>query len=270
MYETLCFKIVSKQEFIIWENVSVYRDSQLALDGVNLTISLGENVAIVGPNGSGKSTLIKTITRELYTRWPPPRCEMRILGRQIWNIWELRSWMGIVTNDLVQMCTQPYSVFETVLSGFHSSVGIWPYHTVTPEMEARAEELLDYLEIRHLRERLMTELSSGEARRAVIARALAHSPKALLLDEPSNSLDIRAMGELRDATRKLAQSGVAVILVTHHLPDIIPEGDRVIFMKDGKVFRDGPKREMLTEGRLGELFGVAVSVTERDGFFHMW
>ena len=262
--------IVSKQEFIIWKDVSVYRDSQLALDGVNLTISLGENVAIVGPNGSGKSTLIKTITRELYTRWPPPRCEMRILGRQIWNIWELRSWMGIVTNDLVQMCTQPYSVFETVLSGFHSSVGIWPYHTVTPEMEARAEELLDYLEIRHLRERLMTELSSGEARRAVIARALAHSPKALLLDEPSNSLDIRAMGELRDATRKLAQSGVAVILVTHHLPDIIPEVERVIFMKDGKVFRDGPKREMLTEGRLGELFGVAVSVTERDGFFHMW
>lgn len=262
--------IVSKQEFIIWKDVSVYRDSQLALDGVNLAISLGENVAIVGPNGSGKSTLIKTITRELYTRWPPPRCEMRILGQQIWNIWELRSWMGIVTNDLVQMCTQPYSVFETVLSGFHSSVGIWPYHTVTPEMEARAEELLDYLEIRHLRERLMTELSSGEARRAVIARALAHSPKALLLDEPSNSLDIRAMGELRDATRKLAQSGVAVILVTHHLPDIIPEVERVIFMKDGKVFRDGPKREMLTEGRLGELFGVAVSVTERDGFFHMW
>ncbi len=261
---------VSKQEFIIWKNVSVYRDSQLALDGVNLTISLGENVAIVGPNGSGKSTLIKTITRELYTRWPPPRCEMRILGQQIWNIWELRSWMGIVTNDLVQMCTQPYSVFETVLSGFHSSVGIWPYHTVTPEMEARAEELLDYLEIRHLRERLMTELSSGEARRAVIARALAHSPKALLLDEPSNSLDIRAMGELRDATRKLAQSGVAVILVTHHLPDIIPEVERVIFMKDGKVFRDGPKREMLTEGRLGELFGVPVSVSERDGFFHMW
>jgi len=261
---------VSNREFIIWKNVSVYRDEQIALDGVDLSIGLGENVAIVGPNGSGKSTLIKTITRELYTRWPPPRCEMRILGQQIWNVWELRSWMGIVTNDLVQLCTQPYSVFETILSGFHSSVGIWPYHTVTPEMEARAEELLDYLEIRHLRERLMTELSSGEARRAVIARALAHSPKALILDEPSNSLDIRAMAELRDASRRLAQSGVAVILVTHHLPDIIPEIDRVIFMKAGKVFRDGPKREMLTEERLGELFGLPVSVSERDGFYHMW
>lgn len=262
--------IASNKEFIRWKNVTVYRDEQLALDDINLTISTGENVAIVGPNGSGKSTLIKTITRELYTRWPPPRCEMRILGQQIWNVWELRAWMGIVTNDLVQLCTQPYSVFETILSGFHSSVGIWPYHPVTPEMEARAEELLDYLEIRHLRERLMTELSSGEARRAVIARALAHSPKALLLDEPSNSLDIRAMAELRGAMRKLAQTGVAVILVTHHLPDIIPEIDRVICLRNGRVFQDGAKREMLTAERLSELFGMAVEVEERDGFYHMW
>lgn len=262
--------IASNQEFICWKNVTVYRDEQLALDDINLTISTGENVAIVGPNGSGKSTLIKTVTRELYTRWPPPRCEMRILGQQIWNVWELRSWMGIVTNDLVQLCTQPYSVFETILSGFHSSVGIWPYHPVTPEMEARAEELLDYLEIRHLRERLMTELSSGEARRAVIARALAHSPRALLLDEPSNSLDIRAMAELREAMRKLAQTGVAVILVTHHLPDIIPEIDRVICLRNGKIFDDGPKREMLTAERLSELFGMAVAVEERNGFYHMW
>jgi iron complex transport system ATP-binding protein len=252
------------------KNVSKWYGSFQVLTDNTTMIKKGDVVVVCGPSGSGKSTLIKTVTRELYTRWPPPRCEMRILGQQIWNVWELRSWMGIVTNDLVQLCTQPYSVFETILSGFHSSVGIWPYHPVTPEMEARAEELLDYLEIRHLRERLMTELSSGEARRAVIARALAHSPKALLLDEPTNSLDIRAMAELRDAMRKLAQTGVAVILVTHHLPDIIPEIDRVICMRGGKVFQDGPKREMLTAERLSELFGMPITVEERDGFYHMW
>lgn len=262
--------IASNQEFIKWTNVTVYRDEQLALDDINLSISSGENVAIVGPNGSGKSTLIKTVTRELYTRWPPPRCEMRILGQQIWNVWELRSWMGIVTNDLVQLCTQPYSVFETILSGFHSSVGIWPYHPVTPEMEARAEELLDYLEIRHLRERLMTELSSGEARRAVIARALAHSPKALLLDEPTNSLDIRAMAELREAMRKLAQTGVAVILVTHHLPDIIPEIDRVIMLKRGRVLRDGSKADVLTSEALSDLFDIPIEVGTRGDYYHAW
>jgi len=259
-----------KAKFIEWKNVTVCRDEVVALDGIDLAIHHGENVAILGPNGSGKSTLIKTITRECYTRWPPPRCEMKILGQQIWNIWELRSWMGIVTNDLVTQCTQPYSVFETVLSGFHSSIGIWPYHPVTPEMEAKAEELIDFLDLRPLRDRLMTEMSSGEVRRAVIARALAHSPKALLLDEPSNSLDIRAMGELRDSMRKLAQNGVAVILVTHHLPDIIPEIERVICLRNGRVHADGPKREILTETKLGELFDTPVRLVESDGFFHMW
>ena len=97
---------------------------------------------------------------------------------------------------------------ETILSGFHSSVGIWPYHPITPEMEARAEELLDLLEIRHLKDRLLTEMSSGEVRRAVIGRALAHRPKALILDEPCNSLDIAAMRELREVMRTLATSGV--------------------------------------------------------------
>jgi iron complex transport system ATP-binding protein len=177
--------------------------------------------------------------------------------------------MGIVTNDLVAHCTQPYPVFETILSGFHSSVGIWPYHTITPEMEARAEELLDLLEIRHLRERLMTELSSGEARRAVVARALAHSPQALVLDEPTNSLDIHAMRDLRAATRRLAQNGVTVLLVTHHLPDIIPEIERIICLRKGKVFLDGPKHEVLTEPVLSEVFSTPVRVYQHDGYYHM-
>lgn len=252
-----------------WENVTVYRDDVKALDEISLSIAQGEHVAILGPNGSGKSTLIKTITRELYTRWPPPRCRMEILGQQIWNVWELRSWMGIVTNDLVAHCTQSYPVFETILSGFHSSVGIWPYHTVTSEMEARAEELLDLLEIRHLRDRLMTELSSGEARRAVVARALAHSPQALVLDEPTNSLDIHAMRDLREATRKLAQNGVTVLLVTHHLPDIIPEIERVICLNKGRVSRDGSKRVVLTQECLSEVFATPVRVYEHDGYYHM-
>jgi iron complex transport system ATP-binding protein len=161
-------------------------------------------------------------------------------------------------------------VRETVLSGFHSSIGIWPYHQVTPEMEAKTDELLDLLEISHLQHRLMTEMSSGEVRRAVIARALAHSPRALLLDEPSNSLDIKAMGELRDATRKLAQNGVSILVVTHHLPDIIPEIERVVCLRNGRVFRDGPKAEVLTEACLSEVFGTPVRVVAQDGYFHMW
>jgi iron complex transport system ATP-binding protein len=251
-------------------NVTVDRGEQRALDGVNLEIAEGENVAILGPNGSGKSTLIKLITRECYPRITDPPPVVEILGRRRWKLFDLRAEIGIVTNDLVEQCTRPYPVRETVLSGFFGSIGVWPHHEVRPDMEERAAELMDFLEIGHLAGRLMTGMSSGEVRRAVIARALAHSPRALVLDEPSNSLDIRATHELREAMSRLARSGIGVILVTHHLPDIIPEIGRVVCLRKGRVSHAGPKREILTGDCLGEVFGAPVRVLEAEGLYHMW
>ena len=251
-------------------NVTVWRGERTALDRLTLQIQQGEHVAILGPNGSGKSTLIKTITRECYPRYPAPASELRILGRDTWHVDELRSMLGIVTNDLVQTCTQSYPAKEIVLSGFFSAIGIWPWHEVTPVMEKRADELLDFVGLTDMKDRLMTEMSSGEARRAVIARALAHDPKALLLDEPTNSLDIQAFRELRDTMSRLANSGLTIVLVTHHLPDIITEIDRVICLKNGRVFRDGEKPQILRNDVLSELFDTPVEVTDIDGHYQMW
>lgn len=251
-------------------NVTIFRGARPGLENVSLSIALGEHVAILGPNGSGKSTFIQAVTRELYPRYPPPACEVRILGRDTWNVFDLRPLLGIVTNDLATQCTQPYSVRETVLSGFFSSIGIWPNHHVTPEMNARADELMDLLDIARLADRPVNEMSSGEVRRAVIARALVHDPKALVLDEPSNSLDLRAQAELRDTTRKLAAAGLGILLVTHHLPDIIPEIDRIICLRSGRLFRDGPKHEILTEATLRDLFGVPLRLEQRDGYYVAW
>lgn len=253
-----------------FRNVTICRGSRPGLEDVSLSIALGEHVAILGPNGSGKSTFIQAVTRQLYPRHPPPASEVRILGRGAWNIFDLRPLLGIVTNDLAGQCTQPYCVRETVLSGFFSSIGIWPNHHVTRAMEAKAEELMDLLEISHLAARPLTEMSSGEVRRAVIARALVHSPKALVLDEPANSLDLRAQAELREIMRKLARAGLGLLLVTHHLPDIIPEIGRIICLRGGRVFLDGPKSEVLTGPALSELFGVPVRLEQRDGYYAAW
>jgi iron complex transport system ATP-binding protein len=136
-------------------------------------------------------------------------------------------------------------------------------------MEQKAREVLEFFEVAHLAERLMTELSSGEARRVVFARALAHNPKALVLDEPSNSLDVRAQREVRDAMRKLAQNGVTVIVVTHHLPDIIPEIERVVALKAGRIFFDGKKEMLLTAAKMEELFETPVQLEAGRGTYHM-
>ena len=121
-----------------------------------------------------------------------------------------------------------------MLSAFFGSVGLWPHHEVTPDMEARAAVALETMEVAHLADRVMNQLSSGESRRLLVARALAHGPPALVLDEPTNSLDLRACRDLTASLRRLAQQGTNIILVTHHLPDIIPEIDRVVVLKDGQ------------------------------------
>jgi iron complex transport system ATP-binding protein len=132
-----------------------------------------------------------------------------------------------------------------------------------------AKAALEQLQIAHLAERPVGEISSGEARCLLIARALVHRPKALLFDEPSNSLDVFARHSLRQAMSSLAKFGVGIILVTHDLGDIVPEVSRVVLMSKGKIVADGSKEEMLTAVRLKELFGMDVEVARQDGYYHL-
>ena len=241
-----------------------------ALDDITLAIHAREHTAILGPNGSGKSTLLKVLTRECYPRLLEPPPEVRILGQDAWRLFDLRAALGIVTNELVEQCTKPYPLRETVLSGFFGSIGVWPHHVVTPAMEEKAREVMERLEIAGLAEREMTAMSSGEQRRAVIARALVHDPRALVLDEPTNSLDVHATRELRRTMRRLAAAGITIVLVTHHLPDIIPEIGRVVALKRGRILADGPKPEILRAETLSAIFDTPVEVLETSGYYHMW
>jgi iron complex transport system ATP-binding protein len=247
----------------------VMRGANFALRDLSLTIGEGEHVAILGPNGCGKSTLIKTITRECY---PLSRAGsyVKILGQSLWNVFDLRSMLGIVSNDLMTQCTREITGFDVVLSGFFSSIGIWPNHHVTGDMREKASEVLALLDAPHLAPKPVDEMSSGEARRVLIGRALVHGPRTLLLDEPSTSLDLFAQHELRETVRKLATSGIGIVLVTHHLSDIVPEIDRVIFMNGGRIAGDGAKADLLTAHSLKELFGVTVELAQRDGYYHLW
>jgi iron complex transport system ATP-binding protein len=250
------------------------RGETLALDSINLRIAAGENVAILGPNGCGKSTLIKAITRECYPLLQRNDVaiphSLKILGRDRWNVVELRSMLGIVSSDLMTACSNDATGLDIALSGFFSSIGIWPHHEVTPLMHERAQEALALMEVSHLAHRWTDEMSSGEARRVLLARALVHRPQALILDEPSTALDLFAQHELREILRKLAATGIGIVMVTHHLSDLIPEMDRVILIRSGQIIADGPKHSTLTAARLSDLFGLKLDLAERDGYYNLW
>ena len=250
------------------QNITVVRGEirgeRPALNGLSLRIEDGEHIAILGPNGCGKSTLIKVITREEYPLMRPGAF-IRIYGQERWHLDELRKWLGIVSNDWMAKATRDVKSRDLVLGGFFNSVVIEPYHEVTEEMVAMANEALHEMGVTHLADRWTDELSSGEARRVLLARALVHTPRALLLDEPGTSLDFAAQQHLNELVSLQAKSGKTIVLVTHHLSDVIPEIERVAFMKDGRIVDDGPKHTMLTTAKLSELFGARLEVIEKEG-----
>src|ERR1700720_4538336 len=196
-----------KPALLSLNRVTVMRGERAALEDVTLRIDAGEHVCILGPNGCGKSTLIKTITRECYPL-VNEGSSISILGRERWNIFELRSLLGIVSPDLLASCTTDATGRDVVLSGFFSSTRIFPNPHPDPE---------------HLAHRAISQMSSGEAKRTLIARALVHDPQTLLYDEPSNALDIAAQFQLQASLRALAADGLGILLVTHHVAEIIPE-----------------------------------------------
>jgi iron complex transport system ATP-binding protein len=249
-------------------NVTVMRGDRVALSGVTLRVEQGAHACILGPNGCGKSTLIKTITRECYPV-VGETSSMAILGKDRWDVAELRTHLGIVSPDLLAACTTEATGRDIVLSGFFSSTRIFPHHHPRPELVARADAALARIGVSHLAGRAVREMSSGEAKRTLIARALVHDPKTLLFDEPTSALDIGAQVQLRETMRELARAGLGVLLVTHHVSEIIPEIERVILLREGQVVADGPKERILTEERLAALFGVSLRLAREGGYFHV-
>lgn len=256
-------------EFLSLSSVNVARGDRVVLHDVNLRIHAGEHVAILGPNGCGKSTLILTITCQIYPI-VQPGMQVRIFGRDRWDLTQLRRHFGVVGTDLPGERTAVTTGLDAVIAGFFSASTLWPNLHVTGEMRERAAEALERIDATRLATQLVGEMSAGEKRRILIARALVHRPQQLLLDEPSNALDLAAQRELRETLRRLAQEGTGMVLVTHHLSDILPEIERVILMRDGRIVGDGPRAELLTEPRLSELFNAPVRIGRDDEWLHSW
>jgi iron complex transport system ATP-binding protein len=251
---------------------TVVKDDRPVLDGLDLTIAEGEHTAIIGPNGAGKSILVSLLMHQERPLAPangvPP---VRVFGHDRWDIFDLRSQLGFVSSALHQHFVTGNSegriTGETaVLSAFLSSYGILRYGAVTREMRERTAQALGKAGVAHLARRTLDQMSSGEARRVMLARALVTGPRALVLDEPTTGLDLAARHAFMERVRHLARAGTTVILITHHAEEIIPETARVILLDRGRIAGDGPPAEMLTPAHLGPLFGMPVVVQEVGGY----
>lgn len=253
---------------------TVVKGNTTLLDDLNLEIARSEHTAILGPNGSGKSSLIRLLTREYYPlarSRSGEQSSVRILGQERWNVVSLRTLLGIVSSELHQTFTRSSEGItgkEAVLSGLFGSIGLAANHVVTEAMHAQADAALRGMEAMHLRDQPMETMSTGEARRIVIARALVSDPQALLLDEPTTGLDLVATRRFMETVRTIAQRGKTILLVTHHIQEILPEVERVILLRNGRVFHDGRKEEVLSKDTLSELYRSSITVTRSPTGFY--
>lgn len=253
-------------------DATVVKDDIPVLDRLRLTIHEREHTAIVGPNGAGKSILLGLLTHHerplARANGTPP---VRVFGQDNWNVFDLRSQLGIVSSALHQQFVSGNSEGRitgeaAVLSAFLSSCGILRYGVLTEEMYAGAAAALRMAGVPHLARRTLDQMSTGEARRVMLARALVTAPRALVLDEPTTGLDLVARHGFMERVRHLARSGTTLILITHHVEEIVPEIGRVILLRQGRVLADGAKAEVLAPGPLTELFGVPIAVEQSGGY----
>jgi iron complex transport system ATP-binding protein len=251
-------------------DVSVVRDGKMILDSIDLSIEENESAAIFGKNGSGKTTLMKLLRGEInpfYNEDHP--AVMKIFGADDWSIFDIRRKMGIVSMDLQYQFGEGMLVREVIASGFFGSLDIFRNMTVTDEMFIKVGNAALTMGVDDLLDRTIGGLSIGEMIRTLIARALVTEPNVLVMDEPMTGLDVVMASKFRKMFDILIKAGVSLVIVTHDLADIPTCIDRVVLMKDGKIFADGKKESLFTSKTMSDLYDEPINVECNEGTYRM-
>ena len=256
------------EKIVEMRSVSVVRGGKYILKDIDMDITASENLAIIGPNGSGKTSFVKLLTGENKPYYDE-KTVMKLFGRERWNIFELRNRLGIVSMDLQRMFSDTTKVYEVILSGFFGSLDVFRNHEVRDEMHKAVYESAVRLGIDDILERDIANLSLGEMRRVLIARALVSRPSLLILDEPMTGLDIVMKDLFRRMFDILVSDGVNIVMITHELEDIPSCVDRVVMIKEGEKIADGRKSEVLNDANLSNLYDADIEVTHDDHAYHM-
>lgn len=259
----------ANEKLVQLQDAVVRRGGKTLLEVRDFSLAYGECVAVLGPNGAGKSTFIQLITRETFPlhRDVPP---VLFCGEARTTLDEMRRRIGIVSATMQDQITKHITALEVVMGGLHGTLGIPPHISASADDRARALKAMAEVGIEHLADRDVMTMSSGQARRVLIARALINDPILLICDEPCNGLDPEGQFYVRASMRKVAQSGTALMLVTHYPEDIIPEIDRVLLIKNGQLEADAPKAQALTDEAISSLFNVPIHIECHEGRYGFW
>ena len=255
---------MKKPALLEMQNVQVKYGRHEVFSSLSLTLPADRCCAVIGPNGSGKSTLLKLISRNLYPV-DSETSRFRILGQKPRQRDELRMRMGLVSHELQTKVDKESTVFDVVVSQFYSSLTTYVHQSYTPEQLAAAKDKLEFMGIDHLATARFVTVSTGEQRLCLLARALLHDPEYLILDEPTSGLDIKATHQYLNTMSRLIAKGKKIVLVTHHLHEILPEISWFVFLKNGELVGEGRRGEMLVDEKVSSLFDIPIQIDKEGG-----
>lgn len=246
------------------KNADVYVGGNQVLKSLSWSMKENENWAVIGNNGTGKTTFMRLIFGELI---PVYGGEVRWFGqKERIPLSEVRDKIGYVSAEYQNNYDRPALGWEVVASGHFSSIGL--HEEVSAKQKEAAFESMNYLGIEYLSQIPFRQMSYGEARRVLLARAMVHRTRLMILDEPCTGLDIPTRETFLDAIQKLSRKKTQMIYVTHRIEEIMPCFTHVLYLKNGKVYKQGRKEEMLNSKTLSSALGCSVEVEEKSNRYY--
>ena len=260
-----------KKDLVTWaslRNIDVCIDKKKILSNININLNYGENILILGPNGSGKSTFLKLLNRSVYPIISN-HSSFKLFNKVHINIWELRKKIGFLLKEMEQRVNNGVILSDVISSGFSGTFNSRYSNLISKSQKIKIDNLINEWDLTNIINTNFQSLSDGQKRRALLARALVYEPNILVLDEPFCNLDLKSNLILNQNINKLINRSVNIIYVTHSLESILPNTNRVLLIKEGKILRDGSPNELINSNILSDLYNMSINVIEQDGFWRM-
>ena len=264
-------RIESNNDMKTWacfKNLTVCIDEKEILSDISINLNYGENTLILGPNGCGKSTFLKLLNRSIYPI-VSNSSTLKLFNKEDINISDLRKKIGFLLKEMEERVNTGVKLYDVITSGFSGTFNSRYSNLLSEKEKIKIKSLIKDWGLNNIIHNEFKSLSDGQKRRALLARALVYEPRILVLDEPFCNLDIKSLFILNQNLNKLIDQSVNILYVTHNLESILPKTNRVILIKEGKIYKDGRPNELINSKTLSDLYNFSINVIEQKGYWRM-
>ena len=262
-------RVDSQKDLIIWasfKNIDVFIEHKQILSNININLNYGENILLLGPNGSGKSTFLKLLNRSIYPIISR-ESSFKLFNKENINIWDLRKMVGFLFKEMDERVNNQTNLYDLISSGFSGTFNSKYSELISKKEKEKIDNLIEEWELENIIYNSYNSLSEGQKKRALLARALVYEPRILVLDEPFCNLDIKSNFILNKNLNNLIDKSINILYVTHNLDSILPSTNRVILIKEGKIYNEGKPNDILKSQIISELFQISIDVIKQGDYW---